>query len=105
MSEGGKPCCAAAAAARLRYLVVGGHRIAIAQLDEILEKAKAVASEGDGAVRKELVRLVKAYNYVPPPAEKIYEDALFAEYMAPDGQGQGRGGKEPEGNRGEGKGK
>ena len=91
MGEGGRPCCASAAAARLRYLVVGGHRTAIAQLDEILEKAKAATSGGECAVRRELVRLVKVYNYVPPPAEKIYEDALFAEYLAQKGHEGARG--------------
>ena len=95
MSGGKRPCCAAAAAAQLRYLIVGGHRIAIAQLDEILEKAGGVASEEEKAVREELVRLVKIYNYVPPPAEKAYEDALFAEYMSRKGRGTDRRGKEP----------
>ena len=32
-------------------------------------------------MRSELVRLARQYNYVPPPAEKEYEDALFAEYL------------------------
>ena len=79
MSED-KPCCAAAAAAKLCYLDVGGHRIAIARFNEILEKANAAASGGEGTIRKELVRLVKIYNYVPPSTEKDYEDALYLEY-------------------------
>jgi len=101
--SGNQPCCAAAAAAQLRYLIVGGHRIAIAQLDGILEMAAKVTSGGDGAVRKELVRLAKVHNYVPPPAEKDYEDALFAEYLARKGQGTDRGGKEPGGKEAGGK--
>ena len=80
--SGDKPCCAAAAAAQLRYLVVGGPRIAIAQLDEILNGAEGTAPNGENAIRIELVRLVKIYNYVPTPAENAYEDALFAEYLA-----------------------
>jgi hypothetical protein len=96
--SGNQPCCAAAAAAQLRYLVVGGHRIAIAQLDEILETAAGVASGGENTIRKELLRLVKIYNYVPPPAEKAYEDALVAEYLARKGQGTEPGGKEIGGN-------
>jgi hypothetical protein len=83
--SGNKPCCAASAAARLRYLIVGGHRIAIAQLDEILEIAAGVASGGEGAVRNELVRLVKIYNYVPPTAEKDYENELYLEYKKSKG--------------------
>ena len=103
--SGNQPCCAAAAAARLLYLVVGGHRIAIAQLDEILENAKAAESAGERALRKELVRLVKIYNYVPPPAEKEYEDALFAKYQARKCQVNGPGSKEPGGKEIGGKGK
>jgi len=94
LSEGKKPCCAATAAARLRYLIVGGHRIAIAQLDEILEKAKGAAFVGEKAIREELLRLVRIYNYMPPPAEKAYEDALYAEYQARKGQGTEPGSKE-----------
>jgi len=103
MSEN-TPCCVAAAAAQLRYLVVGGHRIAIARFDEILDEAAQAASGGDGAVRKELLRLVKIYNYVPPHAEQEYRDALFAEYLARKGRGTGHGGKGPEGKESGGKG-
>jgi hypothetical protein len=96
MSEN-KPCCAAAAVAQLRYLIVGGHRIAITHLDGILEMAKAARSAGERAIRKELLRLVKLHNYVPAPAEKAYMDALFAEYLARKGTGPESGGKEREG--------
>jgi hypothetical protein len=91
--SGSKPCCAAAAAARLRYLVVVGNRIAIAQLDEILEEAKAKEPAGEPALRKELLRLVKTSNFVPAAAEKAYEEALFAEYSARKGQSTGHAGK------------
>jgi len=83
--SGNQPCCAAA---QLRYLVVGGQRIAIAQLDEILKTAEAASSGGENAVRSELLRLVKIYNYVPAPAEKVYGDALLAEYLARKGGGR-----------------
>ena len=91
MSEGKKPCCAAAAAAQLRYLTVGGHRIAIAQLDDILEKAEGAASGGENAIRSELLRLVKIYNYIPAMAENTYEDALFSEYLTRHGKGKENG--------------
>jgi len=93
LSDKDKPCCAAQAASRLGHLTVGGHRIAIARLDEILEDARGAASGGERAVRDELVRLAKIYNYVPPPAEKAYEDALYSEYLAKDGKWKGDGGK------------
>ncbi len=91
--RGSKPCCAAAAAAQLRYLAVGGHRIAVAQLDGILEKAKAKEPAGEQALRKELLRLVKLSNYVPVSAEKDYEDALFTEYSVHKGRVTERAGK------------
>jgi len=90
-SENRKPCCAAAEAARQRYLEIGGHRIAISHLDEIFDDARAVAQDGESALRRELLRLVKIYNYVPPPAENAYEDALFAGYLALAGKGRERG--------------
>jgi hypothetical protein len=88
---GGKPatepvsCCASAAAAKLEYLFVGGHRVAIARLSEILEKARSAEPDGEAAVRRELVCLARAGNYIPPSAEKDYEAALFAEYSARKG--------------------
>ena len=88
--SGNKPCCAAAAAAQVRYLTVGGHRVAIAQLDEIFGGADEYASGGENALRIELLRLVKIYNYVPPSAEKVYGDALYEEYLVRKGKGRGK---------------
>ena len=81
MNRDEKPCCAAAATAKVKHLMVGGNSIGIANLDNILKSAEAVAPEGEKAVRSELLRLVKVFNYVPRPAEKAYEDALYAEYL------------------------
>jgi hypothetical protein len=47
-----------------------------------------VASDGEGAIRTELLRLVKIYNYVPSQAEKAYEDALYSEYLKTGGSHQ-----------------
>ena len=80
MTERERPCCAAAAAAKLQYLVVGGHRIAIAELETILAKAREVQGKGEAAVREVLLKQAKLFNYVPPPAEKVYEDALYEEF-------------------------
>jgi len=85
-APGPMSCCAAAAAAKLEYLFVGGHRVAIARLSEILEKARSAEPDGEAAVRRELVCLARAGNYIPPSAEKDYEAALFAEYSARTGR-------------------
>jgi hypothetical protein len=79
MTDGKKPCCAAAAMAQVQYLVIGGHRIAISNLDEILLEAGTDQLKDEGACRQELLRLVKIHNYVPPDAEKAYGEALFSE--------------------------
>jgi len=81
MTKGTKPCCAAAAAAQVRYLKVNGDLIVITNLDEVLIRTEAVAADGEGALRRELIRLVRIHNHVPSPAEKAYEDALYSGYL------------------------
>lgn len=80
MADRTKPCCAAAAAAQVRHIMVNKDSIGICNLDGILRSAEAVEPDGEQAVRKELLRLVKIYNYVPSAVEKDYEEALYAEY-------------------------
>ncbi|MEM4729940.1 MAG: hypothetical protein QXH42_09325 [Thermoplasmata archaeon] len=92
MSDSKNSCCAAAAAAQTKQLVVGGHRVGIVNLDGILEGARVRAGEGEAAVRAELLRLVRIYNYVPSSAERDYEEALFAEFLTRFGGGPGGGG-------------
>jgi len=61
--------------------MVNGDRIGITNLDGILVSAEAVTPDGELALRKELLRLVKIYNYVPSQVEKDYEEALYSEYL------------------------
>jgi len=61
--------------------MVKGDRIGISNLDNILMIAQIIAPKGEQALRNELLRLVKIYNYVPSQAEKAYEDALYSEYL------------------------
>ena len=68
--------------------MVNGDRIGITNLDEILNKAKTVASEGEMALRGELLRLAKMYNYIPSQAEMAYTDALYSEYLKKGGTHQ-----------------
>lgn len=86
MTDGKKPCCAAAAMAQVQYLVVGGHRIAISGLDEILQETVCGEFEEERACRDELLRLAKIHNYIPPGSEKAYEDALYSELMRRKGR-------------------
>ena len=89
MTDGKKPCCAAAAMAQVQYLVVGGHRIAISHLDEILQDAAGAEIKDERACRLELLRLAKIHNYVPVDAEGAYADALFSELRARNGKSHG----------------
>jgi len=75
-----KPCCAAAALRATKSICVSRQQVAISQLDTILEKAVLVSDSGEDAIRKELIRLAKIYNYIPSSAESAYEDALYEEF-------------------------
>jgi hypothetical protein len=74
-----KPCCAAAAARRVRKVLIGNQEIGIAQLDEIMAKVSARGLDGD-VLGRTLLREVKIYNFVPRSKEKEYEMAMVKEY-------------------------
>jgi hypothetical protein len=76
-----KPCCAASVLREAKYISIGGPQVGISQLDSILKDARDVESHGELAIRKELLRLVKIYNYVPSSVETAYENALYVEYL------------------------
>lgn len=80
VEEKKKPCCAASALREVKYISMGEQQVGISQLDSILKEAGDAESRGEPAVREELLRLVKIYNYVAPGAELAYEEALYAEY-------------------------
>jgi hypothetical protein len=75
-----KPCCPASAARMVKKVIVGGSSVGIAQLDDILNEVYRMRLNDTSRVRKELLRLVKIYNYVPSSAEGEYADALIEEY-------------------------
>lgn len=66
---------------RVRQIAVGGTVGGLSMLDEIFEEISAAGLRDDRTIRSELLRQVKIYNYVPKPAEEIYADAVFAEYL------------------------
>lgn len=82
-----KPCCAAAAARKIRKLVIGGREIGIAQLDEIIAKVRALGLEGDAA-GDALLKEVKIYNYVPRGQEENYRAAMVEEHSRRVSNGQ-----------------
>jgi hypothetical protein len=86
MPEGDKDkrkiCCAFDAMRSLKQITVNGQRVAISNLEDIFEEARRHEPNGERAVRNELLRQAKAYNYIPESAEKAYEDALWREYKS-----------------------
>jgi hypothetical protein len=78
---GEKPCCAAAAARMIKKLALpDGSQVGIANLDNILKEVVDLKLVGDNAIRKELLKRIKIYNYVAPRADNEYSEALLEEY-------------------------
>jgi len=78
---GEKPCCAAAAARMMKKLALpDGSQVGIANLDDILKEVADSKLADDNAIKKELLKRVKIYNYVAPSADNEYSGALLKEY-------------------------
>jgi hypothetical protein len=74
------PCCAADAVATIRKVEVDGFTVGLAMLDAVFEEVAAVGPLPDDALKTELLRRAKIYNYIPRPAEESYAVALLREY-------------------------
>jgi len=75
-----KPCCAAAAARMIKKLALPGGEVGIVNLDNILKEVADLKLANDNAIRKELLKRVKIYNYVATSADNEYSEALLQEY-------------------------
>jgi hypothetical protein len=76
-----KPCCDANAARRIRRLTLpNGIQVGIVNLESILKDVTDLKLADDDSIKKELLKRVKAYNYVAPSADSDYSKALFEEY-------------------------
>ena len=75
-----KPCCAAAAARMIKKLALPGGEVGIVNLDNILKEVADLKLVDDSAIRKELLKRVKIYNYVATSADNEYSEALLQEY-------------------------
>jgi len=64
----------------VKMIRVGGNRVGIIGLEEVLAELKAEGIQGDDRLKTELVQRVKKRNYIPPPVENDYADALLDEY-------------------------
>ena len=78
---GEKPCCPAAAARMVKKLTLGdGSQVGIVNVESILKEVADLKLSDNEAIKKELLKRVKIYNYVAPAAETDYSKALFGEY-------------------------
>jgi hypothetical protein len=77
---GEKPCCPAAAARMIKKLALPGGEVGIVNLEDILKEVADLKLANNEAIKKELLKRVKIYNYVAPAAETDYSKALLKEY-------------------------
>jgi hypothetical protein len=75
-----KPCCAAAAARMVKKLALPHGEVGIVNLENILKEVADLKLVDNEAIKKELLKRVKIYNYVAPSAEADYSKALLKEY-------------------------
>ena len=76
-----KPCCAAAAARMVKKLTLpNGIQVGIVDLESIIKEVADLKLAADDAVKKELLKRVKIYNYVAPAVDNDYSEALLKEY-------------------------
>jgi len=80
-TESGSLCPCQAVGPKVRMIQVAGGPVGIIALDEILEQLCAVSLPED-ELRLELLRAVKARNYVAPGLEGAYAEALWREFVA-----------------------
>ena len=77
-----KPCCPAAAARMVKKLTLpDGSQVGIVNLENILKEVADLKLVDNEAIKKELLKRVKIYNYVPPAADNEYSEALLKEYQ------------------------
>jgi len=76
-----KPCCAAAAAGMVKKLTLpDGFQVGIVNFESILKEVADLKLAANDAIKRELLKRVKIYNYVPPAADNDYLEALLKEY-------------------------
>lgn len=76
-----KPCCAAAVVKKIRKLkLLSGSQVGIVNLENVLKEIAGLKLLDDEAIKRELLKKVKIYNYVAPAVQDDYVEALFREY-------------------------
>ncbi len=81
------PCCAADAMRHVKPVEVNDATVGLAMLDLVFAEVRDLGLTDEAAVRAELLRRVKVYNYVPAPAAEAYADAVHREYARWNNEG------------------
>jgi hypothetical protein len=75
-----KPCCAEAAARKIKHLMVGGSPVGVSRLDEVMSEINTMGLESDAEIGEALLKKIRVFNYVPLNASSEYSKALLEEY-------------------------
>jgi hypothetical protein len=76
-----RPCCPAAAARMVKKLTLpNGSQVGISNLENILKEVADLKLPDNKAIKEELLKRVKIYNYVAPAADDDYSEALLKAY-------------------------
>ena len=67
---------------RIRRILIDGKETGIDKLDWILEGVAKIRPGTDDAIREELLKRVREFNYVPSKKADTYGEALLREYRA-----------------------
>jgi len=81
MKKDGIPCCAADAVRHVQPVEVDGATVGLAMLDHAFAEVREFGLANETAVRAELLKRVKVYNYVPASAAAAYVGAVYREYQ------------------------
>ena len=72
-----KPCCPAAAARMVKKLALPSGEVGVVNLERIFKEVADLKLTDDEIIKMELLNMVKVYNYVAPPTEADYSEALL----------------------------
>ncbi len=82
-----KPCCAEAAARIVKKLALrNGFQVGVSNLENALKEVADLKLADNEAIKEELLKRVKIYNYVAPAVDNDYGEALLKEYKRRDGR-------------------
>lgn len=75
-----KPCCAAAAARKIKRIEVNGIQTGVAQLDEVFSEISSLGLSDTEEIGSRLLKRIMVFNYVPPNLVSSFRIALLREY-------------------------